>query len=96
MVACDARGHEVVDTVGGPAIDELAESVCEPGVRIDAVHLGCLDERSDNRPIGAAFVAAGKSAFFRLGRSAQWSVRPYWSRSRCGRPQATASAHPNG
>jgi hypothetical protein len=59
-------GHEVVDAVSGPAIDELAEGVGEPGVRIDAIQLRCLDQRSDDRPISSTLIAAGKERIFTI------------------------------
>ena len=40
-------GHELVETRGGPEIDELGEHVGEVGLRIDAVQFAGLDERGD-------------------------------------------------
>ena len=53
-------GHEGVDLAVGPAVDEPREGRGEPGMRVHAVQLGCLDERSDDGPVGPAFVAAGE------------------------------------
>jgi hypothetical protein len=36
---------------GRPAVDELGQSVGEPGVRVDVVQFTGLDERSDDRPV---------------------------------------------
>ena len=44
-------GHELVETRGGPEIDELCEHVGEVGLRIDAVQLASFDERSDAGPV---------------------------------------------
>ncbi len=52
--------HQLVDAGLGPAVDELRQSVGEPGVRIDAVELRGLDQRGDGCPVGAALVAAGE------------------------------------
>jgi hypothetical protein len=61
-------GHEVVDLRGGPAVDELGQRVGEPGVRVHAVELAGLDQRGDDRPVGAALVAAGEECVLPIER----------------------------
>ena len=53
-------GHEFVDAGGWPAVDELGQRIGEPGVRVDGIELGGLDQRDDDRTVGTAFVAAGE------------------------------------
>ncbi len=45
---------------GRPAFDELGQRITQLGVGIDGVELAGLDERGDDRPVGAAFVAASE------------------------------------
>ena len=52
--------HQLIDACCRPTVDELRQRVGEPGVRINAVELGRLDERGDDGPVGATLVAAGE------------------------------------
>ena len=52
----------------GPAVDEAGQGVGEPGVRVDAVELTGLDQRGDDRPVGAALVAARKERVLAIER----------------------------
>ena len=49
-------GHDVVDAGLWRAADER---VGEPGVRIDVVEFGRLDQRCYAGPVGAAFIGSG-------------------------------------
>ena len=70
----------------GQPLTSFVERVGEPGVRVDAVELGGLDQRGDDRPVGAAFVGAGEECVLPVqGDRPDRTARPCWCRSRCGR-----------
>ena len=48
--------------------EEAGERGGEPGLRVDAVQLAGLDQRSDHRPVVAALVGAGEQCVFAIGR----------------------------
>ena len=52
--------QEVVEPIDGVPVDHAPEHVDEIGVRLDAVELGGLNQRADDRPTFAAAVAARK------------------------------------
>ena len=53
-------GHELVDAVLRPAVDETGQQVGEIALRVHTVELAGLDEGGDRGPVCAAFVAAGE------------------------------------
>jgi hypothetical protein len=53
-------GHEFVNAVIGPAIDEAGQRLGEVPLRIDAVELAGLHQRGHGRPTCPAFVAGGE------------------------------------
>ena len=75
--------HELVDTLGGPKVDELGEDVGEVGLRIGAVELAGFDERSDAGPILGAEIVAGEQRVLAIEHNAAvilpMSGRMLWS-----------------
>lgn len=57
-------GRESFDLRDRPALRDPLESLREPGVRIDIVHLRGLQKRGDGRPGPAAAMAARKERIF--------------------------------
>ena len=53
-------GQKVVETALWVTIDQSFKHVSEPGVGFNAVELGGLDQRADDRPAFAAAVGAGE------------------------------------
>lgn len=50
-------------------VDDPGEDVGEIGVRLDAGELTGLDERGDDRPVGAAAVRAGEESVLAVERN---------------------------
>ena len=48
--------HEFADAVGQMTIGQFGEGFGQPGVRVDAAEFTIFDQRSNHRPITAAFV----------------------------------------
>jgi NAD(P)-dependent dehydrogenase (short-subunit alcohol dehydrogenase family) len=59
-----APGHEFVDALLRPAIDEACQQFGHVCQRVDAVELTGLDQRRHARPVFAALVAAREEAIF--------------------------------
>src|SRR5207248_11223159 len=53
-------GHEFIEALVGPEIDKSGDHIGEPSLRIDAVELGCFDQRGNDGPVLGAIVMAGK------------------------------------
>jgi hypothetical protein len=53
-------GYQLVDAGCRPEVDKLCQRVGEPGVWVHRIEFACLDQRSDDRPIGPTFIAASK------------------------------------
>ena len=59
-------GHEFADTVGRMTVGEPGEPLGQVSVRVDGIELATLDERSDHRPVVAAFVRTGEERVFAI------------------------------
>src|SRR5260370_34769424 len=60
VLGCPGPRHELVETRGRPEIDQPGQHVAEIGLRIDAMELAGLDERSDAGPVLRALIVARK------------------------------------
>ncbi len=47
---------KLVEAIVGPEIDEAAENIGKPSLRVDAGQFGCFDQRSENGPVFGAIV----------------------------------------
>ena len=66
VIACGGPvpGEELVEAGVWPEIDEAGENVGKVGVRIDAVELAGLDQRSHDGPTFCTVVVAGEECVF--------------------------------
>ena len=66
MLCCPGPGHQIVETRGGPEIDQFGEHVGEIGLRIDAVQFAGLDERRDASPVLRSLVMTCEECIFAI------------------------------
>ncbi len=58
----EVPGHQRVDLARWPTCGDTLKRLCQPGQRVDFVHLGGLDERGQRRPSPSAACISGKKA----------------------------------
>ena len=58
--------HELVETRGGPQVDQFCEHVGEVCLRIDAVQFTGFNERSDTGPIFGPVIVASEECIFSI------------------------------
>jgi hypothetical protein len=61
-------GHQFVDAGCWPTVDELGQCLGEPGMRVHTIEFAGLDQRGDDRPVGAAFVTVGEEYILTIER----------------------------